>query len=128
MPKDFKKYYSIPADPEMVYAALTNEHTIKLWTGDNAVMIAEPETEFSLWDGSITGRNIAFEPGKMIQQEWYFGDQEEPSIVTIKLHTDKGATSLELRHSNIPEEDYDEFVSGWDEVYMSSLISFYEED
>jgi activator of HSP90 ATPase len=126
--KDFKKYYIIPAPPEEVYAALTHEGTIQLWTGDKVEMKAEPGTEFSLWDGSIVGKNIEFEQGKKIVQQWYFGEEGEPSIVTIKLHADKGVTSLEVRHTNIPDEDYDEMVEGWNNQYIASLIEFYEEE
>jgi activator of HSP90 ATPase len=123
--KSFKKYYIIPEKPEIVYQALTNEITIKLWTGFEAIMKAEPDTEFSLWDDSICGKNIAFEPGKKIVQEWYFGDQEEASIVTIKLHEHNKGTSLELSHTNIPDQDFDDICQGWDEAYMGELIAFY---
>lgn len=124
--KDFKKYYIIAAPPEEVYLALTLEHTIRLWTGDTAEMKAEPGTEFSLWDGNIVGKNIEFEPGKKIVQQWYFGDSVEESIVTIKLHPDSKGTSLELRHNNIPDDDYDDIIDGWDNIYMGSLQDFYE--
>ena len=126
--KDFKKYYSIPALPEEVYAALTHEGTIQLWTGDKVEMKAEAGTDFSLWDGSIVGKNLEFEEGKKIVQQWYFGEEGEPSIVTIKLHNDKGSTSLEVRHTNIPDDDYEEIVEGWNNQYIASLIEFYEED
>ena len=125
--KDYKKYYIIPAPPEEVYAALTHEGTIQLWTGEKVEMTAEAGTEFSLWDGSIVGKNLAFEPGRSIEQEWYFGDQEEKSIVKIILHSHKQGTSVELRHSNIPDEDYDDFVDGWNNEYFGSLIEFYDE-
>ncbi|MBS1733129.1 MAG: SRPBCC domain-containing protein, partial [Bacteroidetes bacterium] len=62
--KDYKKYYTISAPPEDVYNALTNEATIQLWTGEEAVMPLEPGAEFSLWEGSICGKNIEFVPGK----------------------------------------------------------------
>ena len=125
--KDYKKYFSIPAPLEEVYLALTTEATIRLWTGDQVEMVAEPGTEFSLWDGSIVGKNLEFEAGKKIVQQWYFGDQAEDSIVTIKLHDDKGDTSVELRHTNIPDEDYDDIVEGWNHAYFGSLREFYEE-
>ncbi|MEL7146466.1 MAG: SRPBCC domain-containing protein [Bacteroidota bacterium] len=125
--KDFKKYYIIPAPPEEVYAALTHEGTIQLWTGDKVEMTAEAGTEFSLWDGSIVGKNLAFEPGRSIEQEWYFGEQEEKSIVKIILHPHKQGTSAELRHSNIPDDDYDEFVDGWNNEYFGALMEFYDE-
>jgi activator of HSP90 ATPase len=125
--KDFKKYYILNATPEEVYAALTNPATIQLWSGEPAVMSDEPNKEFSLWQGSIEGMNLEFEKDKKIVQQWYFGEQAEPSIVTIKLFPEKNKTSLELRHTNIPDEDYLDIVAGWNDVYMGSLVEFYEE-
>lgn len=125
--KDFKKYYIIPAPPEEVFLALTLEQTIHLWTGDKVSMKAEPNTEFSLWGGSITGLNLEFEENKKIVQQWFFGDQEEPSIVTIKLHPHNQGTSVELRHTNIPDAEYDGFAEGWDQSYFGELIDFYQE-
>jgi len=125
--RDFKKYYTIPATPEEIYLALTNPLTLRLWTGEPAEMSTTPGEEFSLWDGSIVGKNIAFETGKKIVQEWYFGEQSTPSIVTILLHPAKHGTSVELKHTNIPDQDYDDIVEGWDETYFASLRDFYEE-
>lgn len=125
--KVYKEYFIVPAPPELVFLALTTAETIRLWTGDEVEMAAEPGTEFSLWDGAIVGRNLAFEPGKKIEQQWYFGEQDEPSVVTIKLHPHKQGTSMEVRQSNIPDEVYDELVDGWRTEYMASLIDFYTE-
>lgn len=124
--KDFKKYYTIGATPEEIYAAITNPLTLELWTGEPAVMSTVPGSEFDLWDGSITGKNIEFEEGKKIVQQWYFDGQEEPSIVTIKLHDGKGSTSVELRHTNIPEEAYTDIVEGWNDVYFGGIAEFFE--
>ncbi len=123
--KDFKKYYIIPASREDIFNALTNPATIQLWSGDPAEMSKEPGSEFSLWEGWISGRNLAFETGKMIVQEWYFGDQEEASIVTIKLHPHKHGTSAELIHTNIPDEEYINITEGWNHNYFGMLEEFY---
>lgn len=126
--KDYKKYFIIPATPEEIYTALTNPFTIELWSGDPAVMSTEPESEFSIFDGSIEGKNLEFEENKKIVQEWYFGEEEEaPSIVTIKLHEHKEGTSVELKHTNIPEEAYEDMVEGWNDVYFQGLLEFFEE-
>ncbi len=125
--KDFKAYYIIPARPEIVYLALTTEITIQLWTGAPAVMIPEEGAEFSLWDGAIVGKNLAFLENKMLTQEWYFGEQDEASIVTIKLHEHPKGTSMEVRQSNIPADAYDDIVEGWNQEYAASLIHFYTE-
>ncbi len=123
--RDYKKYYIVTATPEEVYLALTNELTLTLWTGAQATMIAEPGGEFSLWEDSIVGKNIVLEENKMIVQQWYFGDQVEESIVTIKLHPHKRGTSVELIHTNIPEEDYENITDGWNTDYFGSLMDFY---
>ncbi len=125
--KDFKKYYIVPAEPEEVYAALTNPISIKLWTGEEAIMSTEAGSEFSLWEDSIIGKNLEFEENKKIVQQWYFGEQKEPSIVTFKLHDHKHGTSVELVHTNIPDEDYNDIVEGWNDPYMGGLIEFFEE-
>ena len=125
---DYKKYYIIPEEPSIVYQALVNPLTLSLWTGFPAFMSEEVGDEFSLWDGNIVGRNLAFEAGKMIKQEWFFGEREEESIVTIKLHPHKKGSSVELQHTNIPEEDFEAMVEGLDNTYFADLIDFYEGD
>jgi activator of HSP90 ATPase len=124
--KTFRKYYIVPASPEEIYLALTNPLTIQLWSGEKAEMSEEPGSEFSLWDGSIVGQNREFEPNKKIVQQWYFGDQPEESIVTIKLHTHAKGTSVEVNQTNIPDHDYESIVDGWDNIYIASLQEFYE--
>lgn len=126
--KDFKKYFIIPATPEEIYLALTTEITIRLWTGNEVEIDPQVGGEFSLWDGSITGQFLELEPSSKIVQEWYFGDQPEKSIVTIKLHEHKKGTSFEVNHTNIPDEDYEDIVDGWTYEYVGSLIDFYEDE
>ena len=123
--KDFKKYYLIPATSEEIYIALTNPLTIELWTGEPAQISTDPGSEFSMWDGSIVGKNLEFEQDKKIVQQWYFDGQAAESIVTIKLHPDKKGTSVELKHTNIPDADYNDMIDGWDESYFGALEEFF---
>ena len=123
--KTYKNYFIIPEKPEIVYKALTNEIVLQIWTGFKAKMQEIPNTEFELWDASICGINLEFEKNKKIVQEWFFGEQTEKSIVTIKLHPHKKGTSLELKHTNIPKEDFEDIVIGWNETYMQDLIDFF---
>jgi activator of HSP90 ATPase len=119
--KDFKRYFSIPAAPEDIYNALTNKKMIEIWTGEDVIMEPVPGTEFSLWGGDISGVNLEFEENKKIVQQWFFGEQDEPSVVTIILHPDKKGTSVELRHTNIPEDAFQNIKEGWEEDYFGSL-------
>jgi activator of HSP90 ATPase len=119
--KSLKKYYTLKAEPEDVYNALTNKTMLEIWTGEDAQMEPEPNTEFSLWNGSISGMNLEFETNRKIVQEWYFEGQEESSVVTLILHPDKKGTSVELHHTNIPEEAFQNISEGWDDDYFGAL-------
>ncbi len=126
--KNFKTRIKIKAEAEDIYAALTNPFTIELWTGYPATMSTEPGSEFSLWEGDIVGKNIEFEENKKVVQQWYFGDQKDESIVTIKIFPQKKDCQVELVHTNIPEEDYEDICEGWTDYYLGAIKEFFEED
>jgi len=119
--KDLKRYYTLKASPHDIYNALTNPNMLEIWTGEEAVMEPVPQTEFSLWGGSITGLNLEFEENKKIVQQWYFEGQLEPSVVTLLLHPDRKGTNIELRHTNIPDDAFENISDGWDEDYFGAL-------
>lgn len=123
--KTFKKQFKINAEPSDVYSALTNPFTIELWTGYPAVMLTEPGTEFSLWDGDITGKNIEFVQDKKVVQEWDFGDQTEKSVVTISIQKDKDNSIVTVEHTNIPDDEFDDIANGWREYYFAAINSFF---
>lgn len=119
--KNLKQYYVLKASPKDVYNALTNKTMIEIWTGESAEMEVKPGTNFSLWGGSISGINIEFEENKKIVQQWFFDGEKEESVVTMKLHPHKKGTSLELVHTNIPDEAFDNISDGWDEDYFGAV-------
>jgi len=125
--KIFKIYFKFDAAPKEIYKALTNKKTMELWSGAAAQMKEEKGSEFSLWDDSICGKNLEFEKDFKIVQEWYFGDQKDSSVVTIKLHPDKKGTSMEVRQTNIPDEAYDNVSECWIEGYYDGLSEMYNE-
>lgn len=123
---DFEYKLVIAADPEEVFAALTNPFQIEIWSGYPADMKAEVGYVFSLWEGDITGVNLEVVPNRRLVQEWFFGEQKEQSLVEIKLKKENGKTLLELRHSHIPDEVYDEITEGWREYYLGSMKEMLE--
>jgi len=126
--KTFKKTYSVNADAEDVYAALTNPVTIELWTGYPAVMETRPGALFSLWDGDIEGMVLDFEKDKKIVQEWFFGEQEERSVATIILVRNFGATQVTIEHTNIPDDAYENIAEGWTEYIIGAIDRFLNPD
>ena len=123
--KTFKKTFKINAEPSDVYAALTNPYTIELWSGYPAQMSTEPGSGFSLWEGDITGKNIEFIQDKKVVQEWYFGDQNEISVVTISIANDREHSVVTVEHTNIPDEEFNDIAEGWREYYIGAIINFF---
>lgn len=123
---DFEYKIRIGANTEEVFCALTNPFQIEIWSGYPADMKPERGYVFSLWEGDISGVNIDVTPNKRLVQEWFFGENEHPSIVTIVLKNDGGATRLELTHTNIPEEAYEEITEGWRSAYIGSMKDMLE--
>ena len=126
MLKDFKTRIKVKSEPEDAFAAFTNPFTIELWSGYPAVMSKEPGSEFSLWEGDITGRVLEVEEEKKIVQEWYFGEREEASIVTLKFFVQGSKVQIDLLHTNIPEEAYDDITAGWNDYYLGAVKAFLE--
>lgn len=128
MLKELRCRVKIKAELEDVYAAFTNPFTIELWSGYPAVMKMEEGSEFSLWEGDITGRIIEFEEGVKVVEEWYFGEQAEPSIATIKFFKQGGKIQVDVIHQNIPDEVFDEIKEGWEDLYLGAIKEFLEID
>jgi activator of HSP90 ATPase len=123
--KTFKKSFKINAEPSDIYSAITNPFTIELWTGYPAIMSETRGSEFSLWDGDITGKNLEFIKDKRVVQEWYFGDQPEKSLVTITIQPDKGNSVVTVEHVNIPDQDFSDIADGWREYYIGAIMNFF---
>ena len=123
--KTFKKTFKINAESSDIYSALTNPFTIELWSGYPAEMSTEPGSEFSLWEGDITGRNLEFIHDKKVVEEWYFADQAEKSIVTINIVPDGENSQVTVEHTNIPDIEFAEISEGWREFYIGAIVNFF---
>lgn len=124
--RTIRQKHLIHGTPEDVFAALTNPFTIELWSGYPAVMEPTEGFEFSLFDGDIAGRNINVVENKQLVQEWYFGDSEEQSIVTISLKVHEAGTRVLLEHTNVPDESADEMEEGWTESFWGAIKEFFK--
>ncbi|MBK7713173.1 MAG: SRPBCC domain-containing protein [Bacteroidales bacterium] len=123
--KTFRRTFKINTEPSDIYSAITNPYTIELWSGYPAMMSTEPGSEFSLWEGDISGVNIEFVQDRKIVQEWHFGDQSEKSIVTITIAPDRENSVVTVEHTNIPDAEYEDIAEGWREYYIGAISSFF---
>lgn len=120
------KMYTIHAPITNVWQALVDEKIINEWGGGPAKMEAKEGTEFSLWGGDIHGTNTKIVEGKLLVQDWYSGNWEKPSVATFALSGDEKSTKVKLTHTNIPNNEFNDIKSGWDEYYMVPIKKLVE--
>ena len=97
-------------------------------TGGDAEITDKADTDFEAWDGYITGRNITLEPYKKIVQTWRtseFSDDEEDSVIEIKLEEQKRGTTLTLIHTNLPPHGK-QYKQGWIDNYFIPMKNYFE--
>lgn len=124
--KTIRLHYFINATPEEVFSAITNPFTIELWSGYPAQMEAREGTEFSIFEGDIAGLNKKVIENEQLVQEWYFGDNPDESIVTIDLKAHQLGTKVSLEHTNIPDEELEDFLEGWNIYYWGAIKDFFK--
>ena len=124
---DLTKSYFIGAPPEAVWRALTDPAVIEVWGGGPAEIRAEPGAAFTFWGGDIHGTVTAAEPPLRLVQEWW-GDNEwgEASVATFELTPEGDGTRLTLAHTNVPDDEAQEFDAGWDDYYLGPLKELLE--
>lgn len=127
--KTIKQTYLIDAPVDEVWKALVDPAYINDWGGGPAKMGDKVGFEFSLWGGSIWGKNIEVLENKKLIQEW-FSDEEnkwdKPSIVSFTLFKLRGGTKLDLLHKDIPDENASDIDEGWKDYYLGQLKDYLE--
>ncbi|KAI3471418.1 hypothetical protein Pfo_030782 [Paulownia fortunei] len=94
-----------------LYEILMDENRWKGFTQSNARINKEVGGEFSIFDGSVTGKNVELQEGKLIVQHWRFGSWPDGIVSTVckvRLTFDEpesGVTVVKLTHTDVPEED-----------------------
>ncbi|GER52463.1 activator of 90 kDa heat shock protein ATPase-like protein [Striga asiatica] len=91
-----------------LYEILMDENRWKGFTQSNARISKEVGGEFSIFDGSVTGKNLELQEGKLIVQQWRFGSWPDGIVSTVRLSFDEpesGVTIVKLTHTDVPEED-----------------------
>ena len=124
--KVVKQTYEINAPVDKVWDALINPNQIEKWGGGPAEMNDQEGSEFKLWGGDIYGKNIKVIKNKMLVQEWIEGDWDKPSIVTFNLSESDGKTTVELVHTDIPDNQAKDIEEGWRDYYMIPLKELVE--
>jgi activator of HSP90 ATPase len=127
--KTLKQTYLIKAPIDKVWQALIDAQIIENWGGGPAKMDALVGTKFSLWNGSVWGKNLVVSARKKLVQDWYSDEKpkwEKSSKVTFILQSESGSTKLELLHEEVPDVNAKDISEGWKDYYLGPLKKYLE--
>ncbi len=127
-----KKEYFIAVSPRVLWEAITNCTMLNGWgAGPDPIMDMQEGGEFSLWGGSIHGKNLEFDEEWRLVQEWITEGYDYPTEVTIALKPSEEdgeeGTALTIIQTDVREDDVEEFDRGWDDFYVGPLKEFCEQ-
>lgn len=117
----------LPASKEVIYSAWLDSDKHTEMTGGEATCSDQVGGDFSAWDGYITGKNVALLKNEEIVQTWRtteFAENDEDSLLTIKLKEVDGGTEITLVHTNIPEGQT-QYKQGWIDHYFVPMKAYF---
>jgi uncharacterized protein YndB with AHSA1/START domain len=106
------------ASPGEVWNALSHPESLARWLAVPCAVELRRGGRFELefpGGGRVEGRVREIEPGRVLELDWRYGD-EEPSIVRFEILTDGEETVLVLEHSRIEEPLGMEYIARWTAV------------
>lgn len=118
----------LPATPEEVFDAIIDAKQHSDFTGSKATSDPKVGGEFTAWDGYISGKHLELERGKRIVQEWSTSEwptDDPPSRLEFTLRKVKGGTELTMVHSNVPQEQADDYKQGWIDSYWEPMKDYF---
>jgi len=118
----------LPGTPKILYAAWLNSAQHSAMTGGTAKVSDKVGESFTAWDGYISGKNVALEPGKRILQKWRtaeFAEDEPDSELEIFFEAHKEGTLVTIHHSNLPPHGM-QYKQGWVDNYFEPMKSYFQ--
>ena len=86
-------------------------------------------TDFSTFDGYITGKTLFIEKGKRIVQSWRCSDwkkTDRDSYLVLSFIDIKGGSELHMLHAGVPKDKYASIKMGWNEHYWSKWQQYFK--
>ncbi|MDJ0322413.1 SRPBCC domain-containing protein [Cryobacterium sp. PH31-AA6] len=128
MTYNFEVSAIVPASPEQVYETWLSSSGHTAMTGADASVDPRVGGNYDAWDGYITGRTIALDPGRRIVQSWRtadFTEEDLDSEIDVLFEAVDEGTRVTINHSDVPalQRGYEE--GGWEDSYFVPMREYF---
>lgn len=117
--------------PKVIYSAWLNSKEHSKMTGSKAKINSKVNSNFTAWDGYISGKTTQLQPDEKIVQQWRtteFPENAPDSILEIEFSETDTGTILTLVHKNIPEGQGEGYQKGWEDFYFKPMQEYFKEN
>ncbi|KAM7535416.1 hypothetical protein Aperf_G00000096955 [Anoplocephala perfoliata] len=106
--------------PDDLYRVFVTEELTKHFTRDNATVQPVPGGTYSIFGGNVLGNFIELEANKTISMSWRKSNWPEGHLSLVKMEFERSETGtrLKLTQSNVPANDKDGTIAGWNTHYF----------
>lgn len=128
MSDSIKLSVKLPVKPRDIYEAWLDAEKHTAFTGSPAKIERKVGSEFTAWDGYITGKNLELYRFYKIVQTWRttdFPEDAEDSRVEILIDPINEGSKVTIVHSNIPEGDGKKYRKGWKDTYFTPMKEYF---
>ena len=129
MKESIKISHVFPVSAKRLYDAWLNSREHSEFTGSRAEIKPQVGSEFSAWDGYITGSNLALQPYGRIVQSWRTTDFPRGagnSKLEILFEKVNNGTKLIIIHTNIPDGQGKDYEKGWIKHYFKPMKKYFK--
>ncbi len=121
--KEIKQVVTFEASPHDVFEAFMDEEKHSKFTGSPAKISREKDGEFSIYNGSIQGKNIEIIQDKKIVQTWRYDDWPEGhySTITLEFEEKEGKTEMTFTQVGVPDDKCEDIKQGWIDYYWEPM-------
>ena len=128
--KSIEQEIVIKSTPHEIYEVFMDEKKHSKLTESKAKVSREIGGNFSIFEGSLSGKNIELIQDKKIVQTWRGDGENWPkgyySTITLILEPSDKGTLIKFSQVDIPEASYESVKEGWDTYYWEPLKNMLE--
>ena len=118
----------LPASAAELYAMYLDADVHAAFTGAPAKISVEAGSAFEAFGGLVKGTMLVTMKPRLIVQSWRSVNfaREDPDSTLIIMFSDEeeGAGRIDLVHIDVPEQDYQGVVGGWESRYFEPWLTY----
>ena len=128
--KNIEQEIIIKSPPNEIYEAFMDAKKHSKFTESKAKVSRKIGGSFSIFEGSLSGKNVELIQDKKIVQTWRGDGDNWPkgyySTITLVLEPVDDGTLIKFSQVDIPEGAYESVKEGWETYYWEPLKEMLE--